>query len=278
MREAPILVDVPGLEPEPTPTLANQRIIWPLITMSRAAIFPRTHFEAGAEQEIIDHRDADGSLLILSTHFSRFVEPATIARTASTKEPLKHIRYKTGVTARRELFDIPVLSSVLRACNAEPVARKTERQNETPEERLARQQANQQALLPGSRYLAGGFNWLIFPEGSSRETVKNGDKEVRQKRRKGELLPIREGFARILENLTPEERSRVKMLGIAAHYGDGRLSLLRPTVHIARPTSVVEGSREEMRQQGEDLLRHSLLEAIRLHNQPRSLRKKASVA
>jgi hypothetical protein len=59
---------------------AKRRVIWPVITAVRGIVHPNTNYEAGAEEEISEHKAAGGSLLMLMTHFRRLGEPLDIAQ------------------------------------------------------------------------------------------------------------------------------------------------------------------------------------------------------
>jgi hypothetical protein len=240
----------------------SKPLINTVVALGRVIYHPKTYFED--EAAIREHRDQGGVLYILMTHFNRF-EPGMMAQLACKHKSLRHIKYTTGVTARKELWDIPGLGHVLRNINAAAVERVTERPNVTPEEKKERQEENQRKQAIAGRYLAQNKNWIIWPEGSTREDVKQEDGEkVRIPRDIETLLPIRRGFVYSLEAMTEEERKNVKLLAIASYFGERALSVVRPTVHIGRPTAPIEGTTEEVRQQGEDLLQHSFSEAKRL--------------
>jgi hypothetical protein len=148
------------------------------------------------------------------------------------------------------------------------IERSLEHENETPAERAARREANRRTQAIGGRFLAAGYNWLIFPEGGTKKVVKKDGRAIREKREPGVLLPLRNGFVYSLESMTEEERRKVKMLGIAAHFSEGRFSNLHPTIYITRPEAPIEGTgaEEKWLKQGEDLLGRGLAEAVRLHD------------
>ncbi|HUY85061.1 MAG TPA: 1-acyl-sn-glycerol-3-phosphate acyltransferase [Candidatus Dormibacteraeota bacterium] len=247
--------------PEFGPNFWGRRIVDITVGLARLAMHPETHFED--EAAIRKHRDQRGVLEILATHFSR-LEPGVIAQLAGKHESLSHLKYTTGVTARTELWDIPVLGRLLRSIDAAPVKRTIERPNETDAERADRQEANQRQQAKAGRRMARGNNWIIWPEGNSKRSAEVNGQLVRVKRDPKTLLPIRNGFVYSLEAMTEEERARVKLLAITCYYGERALSGLRPTVYIGKPVAPVEGEREEVRQQGEALMRRGLAEAIRL--------------
>jgi 1-acyl-sn-glycerol-3-phosphate acyltransferase len=256
----------PGQEQE----LSNppdKRVLAPVIgAVSLLMRGTRTYFEEGARDEIREHRDAGGSLLLLVTHFSRW-EPLVLAQVARRNEPLRHIQYSTGITARRKVTELPIAGIVVRHSGAHIVDRAIEQGEETPEQRLARKEANQQTQAVGGRYLAAGMNWLIFPEGGSKKVIKNDDGEtVREAREPGVMLPLQRGFVYTLESMTPEERERVKLLGIAMHYGEGLFSSFNATVAIPRPESPVDGTGEDMFRQGENLLSRAVADAVTQHS------------
>src|SRR5207237_7765620 len=114
---------------------------------------------------------------------------------------------------------------------------------------------------------------LMFPESNSQQVIEIDGQKVKVKRKPGVVLPLRNGFVYTLESMSEKEREKVRLLGIAVHYGDRRLSSLRPTLHVSKPVAPITGSREEMRQQGEDLLRKGVSEAIRLDGRRRAFDK-----
>ncbi|HVX47890.1 MAG TPA: 1-acyl-sn-glycerol-3-phosphate acyltransferase [Candidatus Saccharimonadales bacterium] len=257
-------VEKPVADPDISENLGKRYVKWIAIKLSGAVLHSDVHYEEGAEEEILEHRDAGNPLQILMTHFRR-VEPLVIAEIAGKQKTLRHIRYTTGITGKEELFDVPVIGWFIRNGGVQKVSRPIENPNETPEQRALRKERNQQTQALGGRFLASGYNWLIFPEGGSRRTVEQDGQLVRVYREPGVVMPAQNGFVYSLENMTDEERRKVKLLGIAVHYGEGRFSSLHPTVHISRPVPPIDGTREERRQQGEDLLRHGVAEAVRLH-------------
>ncbi len=224
----------------------------------------KTYFEEGARDDIREHRDNGGTLLMLMTHFRRW-EPLVMAQVARVNEPLKHVQYSTGITARRAMFELPVVGPlVVGNSGAQVVDRAIEHTNETPEQKAVRKEANQKTQAVGGRFLASGRNWLIFPEGGSRKIVERNGESVREEREPGVLLPLQRGFVYTLESMTPEERERVKLLGVAVHYGERLFSSFRSSVAIPRPETPVDGTGDEMFQQGEDLLSRAVADVVRL--------------
>ncbi len=62
----------------------------------------------------------------------------------------------------------------------------------------------------------------------------------------------------------------MKLLGIAAQYGNRRLTMIRPTIAIPRPVDPLEGDYEDpdhierVRKQGEGLLQKAMADAVML--------------
>lgn len=244
----------------------------------------KTYFEEGAREEIAEHTEAGGTLLTLVTHFRR-METIAIAHIAWRNKVLNHLIYNTGITGRREMAELPVAGYFVRNSGLVTVERSSEHPNETPEEKAARQQENLEKQAIGGWFLANGHDWLVFPEGTSKVPVmKDGEpvidedgKMLREQRDPYTVLPAQLGFVYTLQAMTPEERSKVKMLGMSAHYGEssGLLSRLtsgtHPTIAIPRLVTPLEGDYEDkahmelVRQQGENLLRRGKEDAIRLH-------------
>lgn len=246
----------------------------------------RTHFEKGvdggpgAREDIAEHRESGGSLLILMTHVRRR-EVFAIAQMARVNRSLQHLQYNTGITARSELAELfGPLGYVVRHSGAQFIRRSLENLGETEEEKDQRQAENHAVQAAGGRFLAHGGHWLIYPEGGSKEVVIDPEtqkpligedgKKVRTPREPGKLLTIRPGFVDTLASMTPEERSRVKMIGMAAQYGKRRIGIrtFNATLAIPRLVTPLEGDyedpehRERVRLQGEDLLQRGLTAAI----------------
>jgi len=258
------VVDTPAIGQEDVlQNLPVKHVMGPVHALSRVVMHAETYFEDGAVEDLHEHRDNSGTLLLLMTHFRRW-EPIVMAQVAAKNEPLHHLKYNTGITARRKLFELPVAGYIVRNSGAQIVDRPTENIDETPAQKAVRREENQRTQAIGGRFLASGFNWLIFPEGGSREVVEEDGKKIRKERKPGVVLPLQNGFLYTLESMSEEERRIVKLLGIAVHYGDRRFSSLRPTVHVSRPVAPLAGTREEIRQQGEDLLRAGVARAIEL--------------
>jgi 1-acyl-sn-glycerol-3-phosphate acyltransferase len=265
MSDTPVEIGMAPVisQEEVLPNLPNKHVMGPVHALAKLVMHAQTNYENGAVEDLHEHRDNGGTLLLLMTHFRRW-EPIVIAQIVANSEPLQHLKYNTGVTARRWLFELPVVGYIVRNSGAQIVDRPTENKNETPVQRKARKEANQKAQAVGGRFLANGLNWLIFPEGQSRQVVEKDGQKVKVSREPGILFPIQKGFVYTLESMSEEERRKAKLLGVAVHYGDRLFPSLRPTVHISRPTAPVNGTVEEIRQQGEDLLRTGVSEAIRL--------------
>lgn len=248
----------------------------------------RTYFEKGADggpgarDEIAEHRDNGGSLLVLMTHVRRR-EVFAIAQMARVNRSLQQLQYRTGITARSQLARLPEpLGYIVRNSGSQFIDRSLENLGENQNEREARQAKNKAVQAAGGRFLAHGGHWLIYPEGGSKEVVMDQEtgkplkgpdgKVIRKSREPGQLLTIRSGFVDTLATMTPKERSRVKMIGMAAHYGDRFLGIKRfnPTLAIPRLVTPREGDyenpehREIVRRQGEDLLQKGLTDAILL--------------
>jgi 1-acyl-sn-glycerol-3-phosphate acyltransferase len=255
--------------------LSKRYVIWPLVQLCRLVVHSDTHFEEGAIEELHNHRDSGGALLIAMTHF-RHMEPIVMAQLAGTHEPLRHIWYTTGITGKESLLKKPFgIGWIMRRTGIVPVVRSIDHPNETPTERAERIEKNQRAQAIGGRFLARGHNWLIYPEGGTKRVIKENGKIVRQKREDlHTLLPIQRGVGYILDSMTTKEQRRVRLLGISVYYG--KHVNLFPTVYISRPAAPNGETIDDYRLQVEDLLQHGLSEAIRLRHQRRFMRNASS--
>lgn len=161
------------------------------------------------------------------------------------------------------MHELPsVLGYIVRNSGAVIVDRPTESKDETEEQKQARREKNQEAQAIGGRILANGGHWLIYPEGLTRQTIIENGEEKKVPRKPGVLLPVQKGFVYTLNSMTPEQLQRVRILGMAVHYGGRLASSLRPTVYVTKPEVPIQGTVEEKRQQGEDILRRAVQEAV----------------
>lgn len=254
----------PELEPgvaDFQPTKLDKLVIYTALKLGRVLFHPEVHFED--EAAIREHRDNKGVFHILMTHFNR-LEPGFLLPLVDKHESVEHLRYTTSVTARAELWGIPGLARLLRGINAIPVKRATERPNETRAERDARQESNEEKQAIAGRYMAHGYNSIIWPEGTSKQTVLVDGEPKRVKRDNKTLATVRRGFVYSHKAMTPEELKNVRLLVIASHFGGRLLGILRPTIYVGSPTVPLAGTIEEIRSQGEALMRQAVAEAIRL--------------
>jgi hypothetical protein len=280
MSELPPEAATPqAAEEDISPYLPKKGIMSPVHFLSSVVMNgARTHFEEGARDDLQEHEAEGGTLLLLMTHFRRW-EPIVMAQIARVNPSLQHLQYNTGITARRDIFSLPIVGPlVVGNSGAMPVDRVVEHPNETPEEKAARKERNQETQAIGGKFLANGHHWLIYPEGGSREilmkdgqqVMENG-KAVRKPRKPDELLPLQGGFVHSLRVMSPEDRAKVKLLGIAVHYGDEDSSSFKPTITVPRLVTPLDGDfediahRELVKQQGEDLLRQGVDDAVAIH-------------
>lgn len=246
--------------------LPDKRVMGPVHKLFGGVMQAKTFYEAGAIDGLHEARELGQSVLLLMTHFNR-VDPLILAQITQNEEPLQFLRFNTGITARRSLFSLPlIMGYVVRHSGAQPVDRAWENSNETPEEKLQRQEANLK-IQAGSaiNYLVHGLNWLVFPEGGSRKIVETNGEKTRVPRERDKLLPIQRGFAVTIDEMRkqyPEAVENVRMLSIVSFYGDRRFASLRPTVLVSRLEQPVNGTQEDIRKQGENMLQRGLDQAI----------------
>lgn len=222
--------------------------------IAQKIMFGNIYFEGGEEgrQEIRDHRDAGGSLQIHMSHLRRW---APIYMAFVTKEePLEHLELQTGITARQEIFELPIVGkSIVSNSGAQPIKKKDKVQGETPEQRDIRREDNEKTQAIGGRWLAHGKNWLIYTEGNSRVYVQDGDEQLRIPRQPDEPLPVFSGFLKSLDNMTPDERDKTKIIGIGEHY-PYKHTPFGATLYVSRPESPIDGTEAERLKQGQDLM------------------------
>jgi hypothetical protein len=235
-------------------TLPDPSVMGKLHVLFQNVLFGNIYVEGGEEgrQEIRDHQETGGSFQIHMSHLRRW---APIYMAFVTKEEsLKPLELRTGITARSGTFKIPVVGkSIVAKSGAKEVERKDKVKDETPEERAIRREHNEATQAIGGRWLAHGYNWLIYTEGNSRVYIQDGDELKRIPRQPDVPLPVFSGFVKSLNNMTPEERERVKILGIGEHY-PYRHTPFGATLYVSRPERPVDGTDEEKLQQGQDLM------------------------
>ncbi|HYF97201.1 MAG TPA: 1-acyl-sn-glycerol-3-phosphate acyltransferase [Patescibacteria group bacterium] len=247
------------------------------VALSIAMRGTKTYFEKGTREEIAEHRDAGGSFLLLMTHFRRWEIPA-IGQITHSNASLRHLRFRTGITSRREIGELPGVGYIVRNSGCQFIDRSYENTGETEQEKKARQDRNQAVQASGANFITHGGHWLMFPEGGSKEILMEDGKKVigpdgkavRVPRQPDKPLPLQMGFVNLLGCMTPEQRARVKIMGIAAHYGKRRASSWRPTIVIPRLVTPLEGNYEskdhqsKVLQQGQDLFKQAVADAVAL--------------
>jgi len=103
MSEIPREINGPQADnPEVLEHLPKRLVMAPVHTLASMVMRAHTYFEEGARDDLHEHRNNGGSLLVLMTHFRRW-EPIVIAQAARVNEPLQHLQYNTGITARRDM-------------------------------------------------------------------------------------------------------------------------------------------------------------------------------
>ena len=241
-------------EQEIQATLPDPTVMGKVHVLAQNILFGNIYVEGGEEgrQEILDHRDAGGSFQVHMSHIRRW---APIYMAFVTKEEsLKHLELSTGITARSGTFRIPILGkNIVAKSGARPIEKKDKVKGETPEERDIRREYNETTQAIGGRWLAHGLNWLIYTEGNSRVYIQDGDELKRIPRQPDVPLPVFSGFVRSLNNMTPEERKRAKIIGIGEHY-PYRHTPFGATLYVSRPEIPVDGTEEEKLQQGQAIM------------------------
>jgi hypothetical protein len=242
-------------------SLPDPSVMGKIHALVQNILFGNIYVEGGEEgrQEIRDHRDAG-----FQVHMSHIRRWAPIYMAFATKEEsLKHLELRTGITARSGTFEIPILGKrIVAKSGAKAVKRKDKVNGETPEERDIRREYNETTQAIGGRWLAHGFNWLIYTEGNSRVLIQDGAELKRIPRQPDVPLPVFSGFVKSLNNMTPEERERVRIIGIGEHY-PYRHTPFGPTLYVSRPETPVNGTEEEKLQQGQDIIDKVIVGAAR---------------
>lgn len=235
-------------------SLPNPAVMGKIHALFQNIMFGNTYFEGGEDgrQEICDHRDAGGSFQIHMSHLRRWA-PILMAY-VTKEEPLKHLELRTGITARQEVFEIPVVGKgIVAQSGAQRVKKRDKVQEETPEERNLRREENEKTQAIGGRWLAHGYHWLVYTEGNSRVYIEDDEGTSRIPRQPGVALPVFSGFLKSLDNMTPSERQKTKILGIGEHY-PFKHTPFGATLYVARPESPIEGPEGVRLQQGQDLM------------------------
>lgn len=234
----------------------------PIHYASRLLFHGKTYFERGAKEQIQEDLENGISYEIIQMHPDR-LSPLHIAQITQKNKVLRPLRLKTGITARSEVFDWPwPAKAVLPRSGAQKVVLDHEAPDATPEEHEQHKIANLKTQYAAAPYYRAGLHWLIYAEGGSRDTVVIDGVEQRVPRPAGVLGEFKKGLAYSLDPLTPEERERVKFLGIAMFNGPRRFSKMRPTNYIPMPEAPIQGTHEEITQQAEDMLRRALVRAM----------------
>jgi hypothetical protein len=270
------------LRPDLDMPWSNKAMLWPILNVA-APILLRPHviFENGRASEMAwqDQLESDAPTMVIISHPEE-IDAVMMAPIAQNTPALRQMRYETLVVAKESLRHLPhaggLAGYIIRHGGTVSVERPFEYPNETPEEKAARQKRNMHSRDIGTTALEAGGNLVIYIEGGSGKRIQLPDGNYKKiPREPDEQLPAQDGFAKITDGLSPETRDKLRFMTIVSRYrprvpGLSRLDprrltrLRKPTTVILDPAKPVDGTVEEVRQQGEDLMRRGFELAIEL--------------
>jgi hypothetical protein len=239
---------------------SNRALMVPIFHVAAPLAFsPEVHFESGEAGQAAwqEQVESDAGTMINASHAEE-IDAVMMAPIAQSVSPLWQIRYETLVVAKESLRHLPhvmgLAGYIVRHGGTVDVERVYEYPNETPEEKADRQGRNLQRRDIKVTVMRAGGNVVTYIEGGSARREKLADGTFKKiPRKKDEMLPAQAGFAHDI-NETPEPaRDKIRMMTVVSRYsGEGRFRLFSPTVVILDPVKPVDGTVEEIRQQGED--------------------------
>ena len=230
-------------------------------------LHPDVHFEGKEAGEAMwrDHVESDDPTMVIMSHAG---EPDAVLMAPITQgsPALKGMRYETIETAKESLRHLRFgLGWIVRHGGTSPVERVFESPHETPEQKELRKKRNLHNRDIGVTVLRAGGHMVVFIEGGTDKRIKLPDGTFeRAARKKDEMLPAQPGFAHIIHETPPETREKLKIMTVVSRYSPRPFRLLRPTTVILEPVKPVDGSVEDIRQQGEDLMARGFERVIEL--------------
>lgn len=220
-------------------------------------LHPQVHFEGGEATEAAwqEHVESDAPTMVIMSHAEE-VDAVLMAPITQGNRALRQMRYETLVVAKDSLRDMRFGAGwIVRNGGTTTVEREFEHPNETPQQKELRKQRNLRSRDIGVTVLQAGGNMVVFIEGGTAKRIKLPDGTFKKvPREKDEMLPAQAGFAHMINETPPEVRDRLRIMTVVSRYSPRPLRLLRPTTVILEPVKPVDGSVEELRQQGEALM------------------------
>lgn len=245
---------------------SDKRLMVPIFNvLGPTLLHPDVHFEGGEAGQAVwkEQVESDAPTMVIMSHPEEvdavLMAPITqggLTGTITRNSPLRQMRYETLVTAKRPLRNAPFgIGWIVRNGGTTPVDRPYDSPHETQEQKDRRQEENLHNRDIASTVMEAGGNMVYFIEGGTDRRIKLPDGSYKRvPRKKDEMLPAQAGFAHAINSTSPETREKMRIMTVVSRYRRSPLRLLRPTVVILDPVKPVDGTVEEVRQQGENLM------------------------
>ena len=206
----------------------DQRVAAFVFNVAQRMVEPAVQEEAGALEQIQEHFEQDGKIILAANHRSP-LDPFSLASYVNRREALHPIIGDLFVPGKSTLFtERPysfARSRVLDRMVAVPVFRRKDADVHRAGEQTYLS-ANDRLIRLMAKKANQGFNVVIFPEG----TIVREDTES---------FRARSGLSRIAELLEEPERFRIVPLGIDY---PAQQSKRRPNIAVGRPIKVMESA------------------------------------
>ncbi|HYF97165.1 MAG TPA: 1-acyl-sn-glycerol-3-phosphate acyltransferase [Patescibacteria group bacterium] len=242
----------------------NRGLLLPVLRVATPMIFrPTIYYEGGdaGQAEWQEHVESDAGTLMNMNHPTKIdaLMPAPVSQGSPGNRPIRGISHDTIIVAKESLRQLPqvwgLAGWIVRHGGTVPVKREFEHPNETPEQKGDRKKYNLPRIEIGSTVMEAGGCVVVFGEGVTEIRIKLPDGTFEKiPRELDQMLPIQPGFAKMINGMSPEARDRVRIMTVVNRHTPRRLGRIRPTTVVLKPAKPVDGSVEEVRQQGENLM------------------------
>jgi hypothetical protein len=209
---------------------------------------PNVEYAYGAQEIIADALNTGHRLIIVSNHVN-YCDPPNIAALAEREQLLNTIVGNTFIPARADLFKHDKLRNAIDDLGAIPIIRAKTIDREDRERNALRRKATERYLGCCVTKISEGQHMAIFPEGT-----RNLDK-------KQLLLPVKDGLAKVIEQIDPDIPLALVAVGIKYRERSLR-GCTNPDMYIDIPSYQFGISQEDMTRTITNRMRSAALGAL----------------
>ncbi|HYH36428.1 MAG TPA: 1-acyl-sn-glycerol-3-phosphate acyltransferase [Candidatus Saccharimonadales bacterium] len=242
----------------------NRGLLVPVLRVASPMLFrTMTYYEGGeaGQAEWHEHIESDGGTLMNMNHPTKIdaLMPAPVSQGSPGNRPIRGMSHDTIVVAKESLRHLSqawgLAGWIVRHGGTVPVKRVFEHPNETPEERENRKKDNLPTIEICTTVMEASGTVVVFGEGGTEVRIKLPDGTFKKvDREQDQMLPLQPGFAQMINDLSPEAREKVRIMTVVNRHRPRRFGRIQATTVVLKPAKPVDGSVEEVRQQGQELM------------------------